>query len=75
MAGRAANIEAILQWCQAHRPDIVDHVQAVTNLPGEKGAVFALLMTTAFEAGRMFQTTVENPTTYEPFDTEYYIPG
>lgn len=74
MGHRAANIAAILDWCANYRPDIYANVQRVIELPGDQGAAFTLLMTASFEAGRMFQTTVPSPTTYEPFDVDYFIP-
>lgn len=72
--GKSANIEAIITWCETYRPDMTQNIRRISEFPGEQGAAYALMMTTAFEAGRMFQTTVPSPTTYDPFDVEYYIP-
>lgn len=69
----AKNANAILDWCDKHRPDLVDHITKIMELPNEQGAAYMLLMTSAFEAGRMFQTTVDAPTSYEPFDVDYLV--
>lgn len=48
------NLQAILDWCAEHRPDLRPVVEAEKNNDG-----FILLMTVGFEAGRVFQA--KNP--------------
>lgn len=43
-------MQAILDWCEVHRPDLRPVVEAEKNNDG-----FILLMTIGFEAGRQFQ--------------------
>jgi hypothetical protein len=46
------NFQAILDWCEKHRPDLYPVVLAEKNNDG-----FILLMTVGFESGRQFQHT------------------
>ena len=49
------NLQAVLDWCETHRPDLKPVIEAERNNDG-----FILLMTVGFEAGRQFQAS--NPT-------------
>ena len=44
------NLQAILDWCETHRPDLRPVVMAERNNDG-----FILLMMVGFESGRLFQ--------------------
>ena len=48
------NLQAVIDWCKEHRPDLVSVVEAERNNTG-----FILLMTVGFESGRHFQA--KNP--------------
>lgn len=50
---RAKNLQAIIDWCKAKRPDCVAHVEKIGDGAGGDGPI--LLMCIAFEAGRKFQ--------------------
>jgi hypothetical protein len=45
-----ANFQAILDWCDLHRPDLRSTIEASYSNNG-----IILLLTTGFEAGRKFQ--------------------
>jgi len=64
------NTDAILKWCELNRPDMIPSMRLIIE---EANPAYVLMMTSAFEAGRMFQTTVDNPTSYEPHDVPYHI--
>jgi hypothetical protein len=49
------NIQAVLDWCAQHRPDLGAVVEAEKS-----NTAFVLLLEIGFEAGRQFQHT--NPT-------------
>lgn len=68
---RSCNTDAILKWCKEQRPDITASMRRIIE---EANPAYVLMLTTAFEAGRMFQTTVTSPTSYEPNDEPYNIP-
>ena len=65
------NVAAILEWCKLYRPDMTDYVEKIVNMPGEQGAAFCLLMTSSFEAGRMFQSQFEDPARYNIHEVPY----
>lgn len=44
------NLQAILDWCAQHRPDLGAVVEAEKN-----NDAFIMLLTVGFEAGRQFQ--------------------
>ena len=46
------NLQAVLDWCNTHCPDLKPVVEAERNNDG-----FILLMTLGFEAGRQFQAS------------------
>lgn len=63
------NVSAILKWSRENRPDLFPKMVAIAE---HGDTTHILLMTTAFEAGRMFQATeVENPARYVPMEEEY----
>lgn len=65
------NTDAILQWCEIHRPGVYDKVRLVI---ASKNPLSDLLLSVAFEAGRRFQTTAPNPALYRPDDINYQKP-
>jgi len=46
------NLQAVLDWCDAHRPDLKPVIEHERNNEG-----FILLMSVGFEAGRQFQAS------------------
>jgi len=44
------NFQAILDWCEVHRPDIRPMIESNRNVDA-----FVLLLTVGFESGRQFQ--------------------
>lgn len=44
------NLQAIIEWCKAHRPDLVPTIESGINNNG-----VILLLTVGFESGRQFQ--------------------
>ena len=60
------NLQAILDWCRMHRPDLVSTIEASRN-----NDAFMLLLTIGFESGRKFQhdnpaMPLDNPNSYLP---------
>lgn len=63
------NVEAILNWTRLNRPDMVETMEVVVA-QGKDSLI--LLMTTAFEAGRMFQAEeAADPARYVPLQEIY----
>ena len=58
------NIQAILDWANANRPDLAPMIKEILSAEMQdtrKGQAYLLLMTIGFEAGREFQH--KTPTT------------
>jgi hypothetical protein len=63
------NVEAILNWTRLYRPDLVEGMEAVIAQAND-GII--LIMTVAFEAGRVFQANeVADPAIYVPMQEIY----
>jgi len=63
------NVQAIRKWVHANRPDMIEPMDGVI---AQANDALILLMTTAFEAGRMFQAEeVADPASYVPMQEIY----
>jgi hypothetical protein len=65
------NLDAIKLWVSNNRSDMIESIDRIAN--GAGGDAMILLMTTSFEAGRMFQSCQLNAGSYEPGDVQYYV--
>jgi hypothetical protein len=63
----AKNLEAIRRWVRENRPDLTQHFSKLEDNDG-----FILVMTTCFEAGRLFQSELPDPKNYN--GPEAYLP-
>jgi hypothetical protein len=67
----ARNVTAIKDWCHDQRPDLVPHITRIADGNVAQSDAFILLMTTAFEAGRMFQSKLADPARYVAMEETY----
>jgi hypothetical protein len=67
----ARNVTAMKEWVAENRPDLTDQFEIVFAGRGAVSDAYILLMTTAFEAGRMFQSKTADATRYVPMEEMY----
>lgn len=67
-----ANLAAIRRWCELVRPDLVEYIDRLATSNDRSHDAFILLMTTSFEAGRMFQSERPVPGEYDVHAMEGY---
>lgn len=66
------NLAAIRRWCELHRPDMIESIDQLATSNNPNLNAFILLATTAFEAGRMFQSERPVPGEYDAHAMEGY---